>query len=89
MNNLIQALLQTLLVALAVPPLLHSQPYQWIIKRLRLNRKPFNCPECLSMYLMLVLQLTIWGTSPILTCLTALATAWLTNETDKIHQKLF
>ena len=85
---LLNLILMAVLVASATPPLIHSQPYQWTLTKLRLNRKPMNCSECFSMWIQLILQLTYFQTPFPLAMLTALTTAWLANQLDKLHQQL-
>jgi len=41
----------SLIIALAVNGLIVNPAYQWILYKLNLNRKPFNCILCLSFWL--------------------------------------
>lgn len=44
-------ILTAIFIALAVNGLLINPPYLWILNRLRLDAKPFNCPLCLGWWL--------------------------------------
>lgn len=87
--ELINKLLQALLVAMAAPTLMNSQPFKWTLKTLRLEKKPFNCLTCLPAWVMLLLQVILWKTTLDFAIITALATGWLSNEADKIHTRIF
>jgi hypothetical protein len=44
-------ILTILIIALAVNGLLINPAYLWILNRLNLDTKPFNCPLCLGWWL--------------------------------------
>lgn len=91
MNSLLlQTILQAAVLAMAIPPVLNSQPYRWILKRLKLDRAPMTCATCLGFWIALILGFLYWPmTDPILICLGAAMTGWLCEEADKIHTKIF
>jgi len=81
-------ILQAVVLAMAIPPVLHSQPYRWIIRKTKLDRPPMTCATCLGFWIALVAGMGM-GMNPIWTFLGAAMTGWLSNEADKIHTKLF
>lgn len=81
-------ILQAVILAMAIPPVLHSQPYRWIIRKLRMDRPPMTCSTCLGFWIALIAGIAT-GMSPMNICLGAGMTAWLSNEADKIHTRLF
>ena len=89
MNSLLlQMILQAAVLAMAIPPILNSQPYKWTLKKLKLDRPPMTCATCLGFWIALVAGI-LMQTTPILICLAAPMTGWLSNEADKIHTKVF
>ena len=90
MNSLLlNFILKAAVLAMAIPPVLNSQPYTWILKKLRLNRPPLTCATCLGFYINLAMHLLILKTTWTIAIPVALMTGWLCNEADKIHTKLF
>ncbi len=86
---LLNLILQAAVLAMAIPPVLNSQPYIWILKKLRLNRQPLTCATCLGFYMSLAMHLLILKTIWMVAIPIALMTGWLSNEADKIHTRLF
>jgi len=82
-------MLKAAVLAMAIPPVLNSQPYIWILKKLRLNKPPLTCATCLACYMSLAMHLLILQTPWTTAIPLALMTGWLCNEADKIHTKLF
>ena len=81
-------ILQAVVLAMAIPPVLHSQPYRWIIRKLKLDRPPMTCATCLGFWIGLAAGIAM-GMNPICIFLGAGMTALLSNEADKIHTRLF
>lgn len=36
----------------------YNEPYLWLVKKLNLNRKPFNCVLCLSWWIGIIYSIT-------------------------------
>ena len=92
MNSLLlEMILQAVVLAMAIPPILHSQPYRWIIRKTKLDRPPMTCATCLGFWIASILGFLIFPMPmhPIWTFLGAAMTGWLSNEADKIHTRLF
>ena len=87
--SLLNLILQAAVLATAIPPVLNSQPYIWILKKLRLNSPPLTCATCLGFWMSLAAHLLILKTVWMIAIPVALMTGWLCNEADKIHTKLF
>ena len=86
---LLNLILQAAVLAMAIPPVLNSQPYIWILKKLRLNSPPATCATCLGFWISLAMHLLILKTTWMVAIPVALMTGWLSNEADKIHTRLF
>ena len=90
MNSLLlNYMLKAAVLAMAIPPVLNSQPYIWILKKLGLNSPPLTCATCLGFWMSLLMHLPILHTPWMIAIPVALMTGWLCNEADKIHTKLF
>ena len=88
MEMLITLYLRLLLVAMAIPALHHSRPYQWFLQKTKVG-KPLSCPQCLTTWTTLVVALTYWAYPVPEAILMSLGSGFMANELDKIHTKIF
>ena len=82
-------MLKAAVLAMAIPPVLNSQPYIWILKKLGLNSPPLTCATCTGFWMSLLMHLPILHTPWMIAIPVAAMTGWLSNEADKIHTRLF
>jgi hypothetical protein len=79
---MIDLFLQTVLIGTATALLLNLRPYQRIIAFLRLDRKPFNCPTCLSVWTALLLFILYFNHPPAESIIAALAAGFIGDRVD-------
>jgi hypothetical protein len=49
-NDMLEFLIYPIITGILWATIVVSEPYQWLLDLIRLNRKPFNCPLCLSFW---------------------------------------
>ena len=82
---MINLFLQTVMIGTATAILLSARPYLKILKRIHLERKPFNCSVCLALWISLPV-LYFYFEQPIAeTIIGALAAGFIS---DTVHKTL-
>ena len=83
METLINVYLQSFLMAFAFTQIFNSGPYQEVVKFLKL-RKPFSCIECTAFWSALILNLSYWDHSIVISILGAGVASFLSNQIDRV-----
>lgn len=80
---MIDQLITSVLIALtAVFMTTYNDPYQWVLKKIKLDRPPFNCKVCFAWWLGIAYTVLMYS-SPV-SFLIAPASAMLTIYMDKV-----
>jgi len=79
---MIDLILQTILIGSATALLINLRPYQRVLELLYLDRKPFNCAMCLSVWASLAIFILYFNQPVMESIIAALAAGFIGDRVD-------
>jgi hypothetical protein len=80
---MIDLILQTILIGSATALLINLRPYQRVLQFLHLDRKPFNCATCLSVWTSLAIFILYFNQPTLEAILASLAAGFVGDLVDR------